>query len=311
MNSKRRAALVGVAGAVMAATVTTAFAGSASAVVTEIDQFRIDTAGYDLAGISRSGSALVIWDQTPDGAIPSVRGTLHYNRVAATCARVRVDSYRLGHFSEGHTYNNEDGDCATDNSHQTVPVHVEAAPTAVEVLVTVEVLIDRATDTWADVGSTTVFYGPDVPVSEVKISRAELDFGGGDGLAGGVPVEPGLITWDTSGGWRVVPLLTGKLFMKNAENELARVRTRCFDAAGNALELGPEYSDEFFAPDDDLYTFDVAQGCSEPAVVEMTVAIERYDLLLQDWVQVGLTRAELPSVPIPNIGPIDLDPTFP
>lgn len=43
----------------------------------------------------------------------------------------------------------------------------------------------------------------------------------------------------------------------------------------------------------------------------MTVAIERYDLLDEAREQVGTTTAELPGVPIPVTGPIDLEPHLP
>lgn len=55
----------------------------------------------------------------------------------------------------------------------------------------------------------------------------------------------------------------GTLFTKNAGNDLARIRTHRLDAAVDTLDEA-ECSSEFFAPDDALRTYGIAQGCSEP-----------------------------------------------
>ena len=314
MNKQHSKIRGGIAATALAAAVATSLASPASAIVTEIDDVRIDGEGFDF-GDDDGEPGIVIWDETGDGAVPRLTGQLLLHNVATECARVRLITYEVGGFGEERFYSDEE--CASDNGSHAFDVDLADDDYAIEAKVTVQSKISDNPERWSNVASETVGYGPSLTPSEITIARQEFDFGGGNTLTGGAPAAPGLVTWDVSDGWRIGVDVVGTLFAKNAENELARVRTRCLDADGAVIDDaggidGTEYSDEdgHFFDDNDVHAVEIdMRACSDPAVVEVTVAIERYnpDPAVQDWEQVGLTRAELPSV-FPDFGPIDVDP---
>ena len=300
---------------VVAAGVVTSFAVPASAaVVTQVDEIRIEGGGFGFTD-GADGAGTLTWLETGAGVVPSLHGELVLRGVATECARVRLITYEVGGFGEERFFSDEH--CADDNDKQTFTVDLADDDYAIEAKITVQSKIDE--DEWANVEpSRTVRYGPGLAPSEFLITRQEFDVGGGTELDGLEPAEPAVITWDVSDGWRIKPRAIGTLFAKNAENELARVRARCLDANGDLiLEAGgldsTAYSDEdghFFDDNDEhAVEFDM-QVCSDPAVVEVTVAIERFnqDPRVDDWEQVGFTRVPLPGLHLPPFeGPIDVD----
>ena len=156
------AATVLVAGAV------TSFANPASAaIVTQVDEIRIEGGGFGFTEDGTDGAGTLTWTETGAEVVPSLHGELVLRGVATECARVRLITYEVGGFGEERFFSDEH--CADDNDKQTFTVDLADDDYAIEAKVTVQSKIDD--DTWANVEpSRTVRDGPELEPSDFIIN---------------------------------------------------------------------------------------------------------------------------------------------
>jgi hypothetical protein len=284
MNTFKRAALVA---ATLAAGSTTMMATAVSAVATQIDEVRVGAGGFSFSGNGGTAGTLT-WEELGTGATPTLDGRIHLDGVAGQCGRVLMTTREITGNTDEYL---SEPFCAPSALHHSDPVVLVAGDDVQDVRVTVQSL--DALGNWNDVASERYHYGPVVDTDAIQINRAKFDVGSG-GLVAGNPSGAAELVWNSPEGWRIQPVLNGSLYMKNAGNEKTRLRVKCFDLAGDQVD-DTEYSAEFFAPDDQEHEHAIVDlmACSDEAVVEVAVAIERFDVPTETWEQVGLTRATL------------------
>jgi hypothetical protein len=263
---------------VVAAGLTTLFAAPASAVLTETDDVLIRGTGYDLGGdgfISGAPTepATLEWHHHETaGAVAAVlTGTIHFDGVE-NLARVKMVSTQV------------DGDVVIDYSDQENPpttghharrIEESGSPGLVGAFgaATVKIVLQTFNNgVWGNVGSQTFEYPDVVDTDDVLISRAELDFGAGD-LVAGAPSLPGTVTWNATP-TLLTPVVAGTLFARRADDLCIRVRAKYLDAAGTVLE--DAVGVQVCVTDDDLRRFAVNIDDHQSGVVrQVRVVVQK------------------------------------
>lgn len=255
-----------------------AIGGSSPALadVTQTDGVLIDTQGFSIGGDqfasgAPTNTATLEWDQAWFGVVPTLSGYLYFDGVAGNCARVRIISYGYGGAELDSVFS--DQECVHVDGIRQRAFELQARYGAAEVKVTLQTL--GADQVWRGIGSRTIAYGPDLGSSSVLISAPEFDLGSGE-LVNGAPEAAATVTWTVSSEQidnGITPALVGSLYLKNAENECARVRSDYKDRDGDILEtiVGVERC----AEDDRLHKFPIRhEGHTSSNVVEVTYTIE-------------------------------------
>ena len=307
MNTIKRALLA----TSVAAVGVTAFAGSGSAIFTELDTVRLEDAGYTVTG-DTTDEATVLWNETGEGVQPLFRGKIHLDGVSGQCARVRMISYtHLGQEQERQfaPADDEESFCATDDGHVARSVELLGPDDTQEVKLTLQTFInDPAGGHWSNLDSATVEYGP-LPSSEVLIDAGRVDFGAGT-LVNGVPSEPGQITWDVETAFLIEPTLTGRFFVRGGRNQEFQVVATCYDANGDELPAGDDGddpSDSIFPQTNGAEVFEIERNpCDDPEVAEVGVKLQVENAQTGGFDVLHDERIALPSVFPPF--DIDLDP---
>ncbi|MGE0877432.1 MAG: hypothetical protein AB7L13_05825 [Acidimicrobiia bacterium] len=263
--------------------------------ITEVDDFIIRAQGFDIGGSdfadgAPTNPALVVWDHT-DTVQATVQGTLHFDDVTGSCARVKVTSYFL--FGDQEIEIDEAfsaDECVYREGHLARAFAIEAAKGAMRVKVTIQT---QATDqSWGSISSKTFDYGPVVDVDTVAISRAEFDLGSGE-FVNGTAALPATVTWTVgrTGFWSSVsPVLDGSLYMHNADDLCGRVKAKFYGYLGGFVSSVT--SDEFCVTDDDLHVFALdTLVVAHPLAAQVKYVIEKKDNTGK-WTTVGSVRAE-------------------
>ena len=313
MNNLKRALLATTvtAGGVMA------FAASGSAIYTQLDHVRLDEAeGYTLTG-DTTDEATVLWNETGEGVQPYFAGKIHLDGVSGQCARIRMISYDSTGSERGDRLfapaENEESFCADHDGHFAREVSLLGPTDVAEIKLTLQTFInDPNGGHWSNLESATVAYGP-LPLSDVLIEAGRFDLGGGT-LVGGVPSEPGQLTWDVSRPYVIEPELAATLFVRGARNQELRVVTTCYDAAGDVTPAGTDgdqSQDSIYPLTSGPETFTIERNpCDDDEVVEVGVTIELKNVQTGQFDVLAEQRIPLPSVIPPidvELEPIDID----
>ena len=256
--------------------------------VTEIDDLQIESEGFDVGGDgfaagAPTDSARVEWDHTAF-VIPWLRGSIHFDDVASSCARVRLLSYDGWGNEVDEVFSDEE--CAYRDGHIARPFELQGGGGVTEVKVTLQTLAMNGT--WGNVGSRTVTYGPTIDTDEVSISRAEFDVGAG-AFVNGTASDPATVTWTVPGRWSDThPVFSGTLYMNSANDLCGRVRVKYYYSWGGVIDTTP--GTDHCVTDDDLHTFPVVFDPINTDVAEVRYIIESKGSS-GDWSTVGMTTA--------------------
>ena len=237
---------------------------SASALVTEEDDVKLNSTGYDLGGTDAftNGSpdepATVTWDHAWFGVIPEVTGRIHFEGQDGQCARVKLVSYS-NNAVLGEDFSN-DNVCAGSDDHQTRIVK-EGTFTGVTGRAgadEVEVILQSQNENggWSRITGKFRSYGPEIDSDDVRISSdpdEEVHFGDGE-LVNSQPTEFGKLTWTSDGG-SIDPVLTGKLFVENADSQTVRMQAVYREEDGTLIETRNGGAQDI--TDDDIHAFTV------------------------------------------------------
>ncbi len=256
--------------------------------VTEVDDLVIEANGFDIGGGGFAAgapteSATVEWDHT-GFVIPWLRGSIHFDDVASSCARVRLVSYDGWDNQVDEVFSDEE--CAYRDGHIARPFELRGGGGVTEVKVTLQTLAINGT--WGNVDSETVTYGPTIDIDEVSISRAEFDLGSGAFVAG-TAAEPATVNWTVPGRWSDTrPVFSGTLYMNNADDLCGRVRAKYYYHWGGVIDTTP--GPEHCVNDDDLHTFPIVFDPINTDVAEVRYIIESKGGS-GVWTTVGMTTA--------------------
>jgi hypothetical protein len=238
---------------------------SASALVTEEDDVKLTSTGYDLGGTSAFTNgvpdepATVTWDHAWFGVIPTVTGRIHFEGVGGECARVKLVSYK-DNVEIGEHFSN-DNVCAGSDDHTSrvltdggVDNEVTGTPGADEV----EVILQSQNENggWSRITGKFRSYGLEIDNDDVRISSdpdEEVHFGDGE-LVNSQPTEFGKLTW-TSDGSSIDPVVTGKLFVQNADSQTVRMQAVYREEDGTLIETRNGGAQDI--TDDDIHAFTV------------------------------------------------------
>lgn len=308
MNNIRKAIFVSLAAAGIGAIAlpVTAAALTASTLATEVDDVKINTVGFDLAGPGLAASAAltparVVWKQTATGAAITFDGSIYFDGVANNCARVELISYDENSVEIlPRVYSTEE--CVSTNAYVERFVSVDANPGASEVKVRLQTALNVVNPVWGSVGAKTATYGPSLGTTEVSISAPEVDLGTGTFASGTAP-DPATVTWTVSGANEITPTTDGTLYMKRADDRCARMRYTylkqgLFGLADTVLET--RYGTEHCVTDDQLHEFAVHAGAyANVAVNKVEIAIETSPSGSGNWTVQGSVTATLPVALVP------------
>lgn len=297
-------------------------AGAATPVLatfaTEIDDFTVNTVGYDLGGPGvLAGAALtparVIWAQTASGVTNKVEGSIYFDGVSQTCARVKVVSLDASGNSMVGSPTYSSPECVTNNNYFERPFTVEGIQGASEIQVRLQTAANvvPANQVWGATGNKKIAtYGPDLGVTEVSIAASEFDLGTG-AFAGGTAPDPATVTWTVAGADEITPSLSGTLYMNNADDLCGRMRYTYMTQSilpgviPDAV-LETRYGTEHCVTDNQLHTFAVNTGnYANVAVDKVEIAIEYSSRDVAtgastgNWLTKGSVTTVLPSVLIP------------
>jgi hypothetical protein len=292
-----------VAGAALAGGSVALLANSASALVTETDNVKITSNGYDLGGAGFTGGvpddpATLSWDHAWFGVVPTLTGKIHFEGVSGECARVRLISYDENGSALGSDYS--DRKCANTNGHNVRAIeeggnNLLGRPGAASVRV---VLQHETANGWIKVGAhRDRTYGPLVDTDDVLISRAEVDFGSGP-LVGGAPSDPGTVTWNATG-TALDPVVTGTLYATNADDLTVRMRARYLEADGTVIET--RYGIQHPITNDDPHEFSVnmndfdggGTAFGRNSVAKVKVSVQKSPTGSNVWETVGTMTVTL------------------
>lgn len=218
-----------------AATMLTAGAGAAQAVVVDNDTVKLTSSGFDFGNSdfvlgAPSGSGDLDWIHTGGRLKPHLTGTLHLDDVDGDCARMRLD------------YSDADGDalatrfggtvCASDDHHHEFTVDLQPYESAYvdEVKVTVE---KQTTPGGAFATADYGYYHPDIVADDVKITESGFDFGD-EWWGVGAPIGDGHVLWPMEDG-RITPLLSGTLHLNDVAGGCARMNLRYLTESGTFI----------------------------------------------------------------------------
>jgi hypothetical protein len=273
----------------------------------QVDDILIKTIGFDVGGKDFSNGkpttpAKVIWEQAWFGSYYTFEGTIHFDGVTGSCARIQLISYDDNSVEMG-TRRYSDVQCVYTNGHVAKDVVVEGEAGAVEVKVRLQT---QAVDgSWHGVGSELATYGPHIGDSELTISAAQFDVGNGT-LSGGAPTEPALVSWDVKAGSSIsVPVLTGKLFIKNANYLCARVRYEYKDINDNLIETRNGVT--HCVDNNRLHTYSLnANDYSDNTAINKLTATIEVSLNTNGqssgvWSDVSAQSTTMPTVPVTDV----------
>ena len=258
--------------------------------VAESDPIIIESNGFDVGGSGFSAgaptdAAVVDWVVHDSGLYitPVVRGSIHFDDVASSCARVRLITYDGWDNQVSETYSDEE--CAYRDGHVERPFEITLSGGGMtEAKVTLQTL--ALNGTWGNLGSQTVTLGPTVDTDEVSISRAEFDLGSGPFIAG-TAADPATVTWAIPAERRwadIYPTFTGTLYMNNADDLCGRVQAKYYYPDGSVWFT--QTSDEHCVTDDDLHTFPVVMASDRQVFTDIKYSIQKKDNT-GEWTTMG------------------------
>ncbi len=228
--------------------------------------FKIQKVGYDIGGQTFANGnptdkAEVQWTQAWFANLVHVSGTLHFEGVSGSCARVKVTSYDengsvilpVDHSAE---------ECVFSDAHIGRAFGVDGRLGASKVTVALQTRVNAPNAPWGGIGSKTFEYGPVLKTADVLISRIETDFGSGV-FTGGTASDSGTLTWKVDD-YRPYPVLNGILFMREAKYLCARMRLK-YIRSDSGTVVDNAYGTERCQTDDDLHQIPIFLGASNRA----------------------------------------------